>query len=152
MDTCPNCHRKLLCHTSIRCNWCGAEINDEGYQQQAAQERALFRAHEAERDAIEAARSAAIVNSAIPGWGRSINAFGIIGNSWQRRREMEALARAQARAMKEYAQTGQAVGGVRIEQPTQPPAAPNQPPQNPAGEEKPTQDGEVRSMFRHLEL
>lgn len=156
MDICPNCKRKLLSHASAKCNWCGCEINDEGYQQQAAQERAAFRIHEAERDAIEAARTAAMLPNILPGLGQPLTALGALGNSWQRGRQMEAMARAQARAMQEYAATGQSVNGVVIG----PPQAPDVQPQPPADsappaqaeEEPPTAQDDVRQMFRHLEL
>ncbi|MGO8670037.1 MAG: hypothetical protein ACLQVD_01510 [Capsulimonadaceae bacterium] len=35
MDNCPKCNRKLLSHTSKRCNWCGSEIADRAYQMEA---------------------------------------------------------------------------------------------------------------------
>lgn len=47
MDTCPHCHRRLLSHISIRCNWCGAEIEDPAYLAQAEVERAAARAEDA---------------------------------------------------------------------------------------------------------
>ena len=47
MDTCPHCHRRLLSHISIRCNWCGTEINDPAYLAQAEVERATSRAEDA---------------------------------------------------------------------------------------------------------
>jgi hypothetical protein len=176
MDTCPQCKRKLLSHASAKCNWCGCEINDEGYQQQAAQERAAFRIHEAERDAIESARSAAMAPNIVTGWGRPMMAMGALGNSWQRGKQMEATARAQAKAMQEYAATGQSADNVAVEQPWQPqgtqpqatqPQTARQPlveqpptsqPQaannaQPAQEEEaPTLESDVRQMFRHLEL
>lgn len=167
MDTCPNCHRRLLSHASAKCNWCGCEINDEGYQQQAAQERAAFRIHEAERDAIEAARSAAMLTNILPGIGLPLTALGAWGNTWQRGKQMEAIARAQAKAMEEYADTGvgRNVNGVNLQPPWQPPGsqqqmpANSQPPSpaNPAPpaqdqEEPPTAQDDVKQMFRHLEL
>lgn len=47
MDTCPHCHRRLLSHISIRCNWCGVEIEDPAYLAQAEVERATSRAEDA---------------------------------------------------------------------------------------------------------
>ena len=47
MDTCPHCHRRLLSHISIRCNWCGVEIGDPAYLAQAEVERAAARAEDA---------------------------------------------------------------------------------------------------------
>jgi len=38
---CPTCGRTLLTTRSALCNWCGAVIKDEAYQQRAAEERAL---------------------------------------------------------------------------------------------------------------
>jgi hypothetical protein len=51
MDNCPNCQRKLISHTSARCNWCGHEINDPDYQAQARVQRELFFAQQAAHDA-----------------------------------------------------------------------------------------------------
>jgi hypothetical protein len=50
--TCPNCGRKLLTQTSVMCNWCGAPIADEDYQEKAAQAR--LERDQAERAAVEA--------------------------------------------------------------------------------------------------
>ena len=47
MDTCPHCHRRLLSHISVRCNWCGTEITDPAYLAQAEVERATSRAEDA---------------------------------------------------------------------------------------------------------
>ena len=47
MNTCPHCGRKLLSHISLRCNWCGVEIEDPTYRAQAEVERAAFRAEDA---------------------------------------------------------------------------------------------------------
>ncbi len=47
MDTCQHCRRRLLSHISVRCNWCGAEIEDPAYLAQAEVERAASRAEQA---------------------------------------------------------------------------------------------------------
>ena len=39
LGACPSCQRKLLTRTSALCNWCGAKINNEDYQEQAARTR-----------------------------------------------------------------------------------------------------------------
>lgn len=39
LGSCPACQRKLLTRTSALCNWCGAKINNEDYQEQAARTR-----------------------------------------------------------------------------------------------------------------
>jgi predicted amidophosphoribosyltransferase len=36
---CPACGRRLLSKASALCNWCGAKIENEIYQEKAAQER-----------------------------------------------------------------------------------------------------------------
>lgn len=158
MDTCPQCNRKLLSHASMRCNWCGAEINDEGYQQKAAQERAIYRAHESYRDAIESARA---VNSSFTSviWGSPLGAVSSLSANWAGRKRWEqAKFQAQQRAMQEYAATQQTPpNGGQPPQNNQgwPDVAPpqNQQPANPAGDQEPaTSENEVRSMFRHLEL
>jgi|SRR5579883_1752466 len=148
MDYCPNCKRKLLSHASVRCNWCGAEVADESYQQQAAQERALFRAHEAERDAIEASRA---LNSSYTSviLGSPLGPVSSLMNTWQGKKRWEqARFQAQQKAMQEYAatQTGQnpPLAAPATSQQAEQPAAP--------GEDAPSSENEVRSMFRHLEL
>lgn len=50
MKNCPHCGRKLLSHISANCNWCGAEIEDPGYQAQAEVERAALEAEQARHD------------------------------------------------------------------------------------------------------
>jgi ribosomal protein L37AE/L43A len=52
INTCPACKRKLLSHTSVLCNWCGAKIDDPDYQEQAAQARQSQ--DQLERERIEA--------------------------------------------------------------------------------------------------
>ena len=42
VPTCPSCKRKLLTIRSIMCNWCGAVITNDEYQQRAADERAAM--------------------------------------------------------------------------------------------------------------
>jgi hypothetical protein len=165
MDTCPNCNRKLLSHASVRCNWCGAEINDESYQQQAAQERALFRAHEAERDAIEAARSLnSTYNSVV--LGSPLGAVSSsLANTWAGRKRWEqARFQAQQKALQEYAATQQ--NGATAQPPPQnnqplqgqtqaqmPAPAPGPQAANQTSDEEPANpENELRSMFRHLEL
>nr|MDQ2688576.1 hypothetical protein [Armatimonadota bacterium] len=51
MNDCPHCGRKLLSKASVRCNWCGTEIEDPAYQAQAENEREAFFAHQAAHDA-----------------------------------------------------------------------------------------------------
>lgn len=48
-STCPSCGRKLLTLASVLCNWCGAVIENEEYQQKAAEARAAQDAAERER-------------------------------------------------------------------------------------------------------
>ena len=36
---CPSCGRRLLTQASVLCNWCGAVIDNEEYQQKAAEAR-----------------------------------------------------------------------------------------------------------------
>jgi hypothetical protein len=60
MDTCPHCHRKLLAHSSPRCNWCGAVIDDPAYQQEATKESAAFFAEDRLKQAAEIADVEAI--------------------------------------------------------------------------------------------
>jgi len=50
---CPHCGRKLLTQTSALCNWCGVKIDDEEYQEKAAQSR--LERDQADRAAVEAA-------------------------------------------------------------------------------------------------
>lgn len=40
LEKCPTCGRRLLTTRSVLCNWCGAVIKNEVYQQRAAEERA----------------------------------------------------------------------------------------------------------------
>jgi predicted amidophosphoribosyltransferase len=49
---CPNCGRKLLTQTSALCNWCGAKIEDDDYQERAAKTR--LERDVADRAAVEA--------------------------------------------------------------------------------------------------
>jgi hypothetical protein len=56
MNECPHCHRRLLSHTSPNCSWCGQEIKDTAYQQNAAVERQAYFAEQAMHDAISLAR------------------------------------------------------------------------------------------------
>ena len=52
IKTCPSCRRRLLTHSSILCNWCGAKIDDPDYLARAAESRqALDRQ---EREQVEA--------------------------------------------------------------------------------------------------
>jgi hypothetical protein len=51
MNDCPHCGRHLLSKASVRCNWCGTEIEDSAYQAQAQTEREAFFMHQAEHDA-----------------------------------------------------------------------------------------------------
>lgn len=46
MQNCPKCQRKLISHTSARCNWCGSVIEDAEYQAKAAVNRETFRAQQ----------------------------------------------------------------------------------------------------------
>jgi len=46
MQFCPKCQRKLISHTSARCNWCGSVIDDAQYQAQAEVNRESFRAQQ----------------------------------------------------------------------------------------------------------
>jgi hypothetical protein len=55
MDTCPTCNRKLISHSSAKCNWCGAVIPDGTYQAQAAASRNAYFAEEAAHDAASLA-------------------------------------------------------------------------------------------------
>ncbi|HVV98894.1 MAG TPA: hypothetical protein VHB77_01070, partial [Planctomycetaceae bacterium] len=48
---CTHCNRPLLTQTSMLCNWCGAKIEDDEYQRQAAENRHARDA--AERASIE---------------------------------------------------------------------------------------------------
>lgn len=48
-ETCPSCGRKLLTMMSVLCNWCGAVIDNEEYQQRAAEARHAKDAAERER-------------------------------------------------------------------------------------------------------
>jgi hypothetical protein len=58
VPACPTCNRKLLSVRSVLCNWCGAVIGDDEYQQRAAEERAMIDASERERIAAEIAETA----------------------------------------------------------------------------------------------
>jgi len=58
MDVCPQCHRKLLTHASLKCSWCGAEITDPTYQAEAMREREAFDFHDEQRIALEESRIA----------------------------------------------------------------------------------------------
>jgi len=50
---CPTCGRKLLTKLSIMCNWCGAMIKDDAYQQRAAEERAKIDAELKQKVQVE---------------------------------------------------------------------------------------------------
>ncbi|MBV9851614.1 MAG: hypothetical protein JO250_18245 [Armatimonadetes bacterium] len=60
MNECPHCHHKLLSQASPRCNWCGREIPDASYQQQAETKREAFFAEQALHDAASLARMEAL--------------------------------------------------------------------------------------------
>src|SRR5690242_18263148 len=64
VNVCPHCQRKLLTHTSAKCNWCGEPIPDAAYQQAAEVERATYFAHQAQRDAPGLANIEAISTGA----------------------------------------------------------------------------------------
>jgi ribosomal protein L37AE/L43A len=55
---CPACGRKLLTLTSVLCNWCGAVIENDEYQQRAAETRAAQDAAERERLETEISETA----------------------------------------------------------------------------------------------
>ncbi len=65
MDVCPKCGRKLLSHSSKRCNWCGEELSDPDYVRQAEANRAAYFLH----DRLEAAAEAARVGAFNPLFG-----------------------------------------------------------------------------------
>ena len=56
MNICPFCHRRLLSQASPCCNWCGREIPDAGFQQQAGAMREAFFWEQAMHDAASLAR------------------------------------------------------------------------------------------------
>lgn len=92
MDTCPNCHRKLISHTSPKCNWCGHEINDPTYQAAANVNREAFFVEQAVHDAesLLMARQTAPYVSDYYGVAGIVNVFG--------RRQLAADHRAAAEA------------------------------------------------------
>ena len=51
MSLCPFCHRRLLSQASPACNWCGKEIPDAAYQQNAAVKREVLHVQQALHDA-----------------------------------------------------------------------------------------------------
>lgn len=55
MSTCPYCHRRLLTQASACCNWCGKEIPDAAYQQEAGAKREAFFVEQAMHDAASLA-------------------------------------------------------------------------------------------------
>ena len=57
MSACPFCHRRLLTQASACCNWCGREIPDANYQQQAEAKREAFFIEQALHDAASLART-----------------------------------------------------------------------------------------------
>lgn len=68
METCPNCHRKLISHASARCNWCGQVIEDPQYQAEATANREVFLTEQALHDAQRLA------------WQRNIPGMGPFGD------------------------------------------------------------------------
>ena len=56
MSDCPYCHRHLLTQASPCCNWCGREIPDASYQQQAEVKREAFFLEQAMHDAASLAQ------------------------------------------------------------------------------------------------
>ncbi|BDI32690.1 hypothetical protein CCAX7_47410 [Capsulimonas corticalis] len=48
---CPACQRKLISHISPRCNWCGHEIQDSSYQEEAEIRRQAHAMEQAQHDA-----------------------------------------------------------------------------------------------------
>lgn len=51
MQNCPACQRKLISHISPRCNWCGHEIQDAAYQEEAEARRQAHAIEQAQHDA-----------------------------------------------------------------------------------------------------
>lgn len=66
MTLCPLCGRHLLSQASARCNWCGATINDAGYQAHAQTEREAYSRHTAARDAQSLAAVEALLVLSTP--------------------------------------------------------------------------------------
>jgi len=69
MNTCPNCSQRLLSHTSAKCNWCGAVIDDAAYQAEADEKREEFFEEQAVHDAasLQAIKSIVEYDVLVPG-------------------------------------------------------------------------------------
>ena len=138
MNICPHCHRRLLTHTSAACNWCGQEIGDAAYQQQADAERQAFFAHQAQRDAQS------LANARVANVGNFIDPLGdpMLGLLLAPPRPNQASARAvEAARQAALAEAERA----RLEAAERERAAK-------AAEERAAREQAPEERFRHLEL
>lgn len=173
MNDCPHCGRKLLSKASVRCNWCGTEIEDPAYQAQAENEREAFFAHQAEHDAQSIANMRAVnanvydplrpniplINGPLLGFDpRPSGARQRTRQTQEDRAIQRAVDRALAEQQREKQQTAapQTMPMSRNATgfPQRPVIAPAEPPTTPAppeetSEETPEVSGD---RFRHLEL
>ena len=154
--TCPKCQRKLLSLSSARCNWCGHEIADPDYQQQAAIGRAAFFLEQAQHDAqelalIEGINAFPYVQTSGPGlFGSMIT--GSLRSSRRAMAQADALAiqqkAAQQLAAQQELQSQQAPGQLPVlpsfSQPSTQPTEPEAEPQ--------TIQNPKEGRFQHLEL
>ncbi len=149
LDTCPYCHRRLVSHASLRCNWCGEEIKDPEYQANAKVEREIFQVDQAMHDA--ASRR---FNYGNYGSGFYPGNQNIVSNQWptvdlHARRTLEAEIR-NAALKKATAQPDPTVAD-QLEDPSAPPRF------VPIGQQEPDQDEPVKpddgkERFKRLEL
>lgn len=139
MNICPHCHRRLLTHTSASCNWCGQEIGDAAYQQQADAERQAFFAHQAQRDAqsLAIARAANVGAFADP-LGDPVMDMMLLANTRRENAPNRAVEAARQAAMAEAERE-------RLEDAERVRAAK-------AAEERALREAEPSERFRHLEL
>lgn len=155
MNDCPHCGRKLLSKASVRCNWCGTEIEDPTYQAQAENRREAFFAHQVEHDAQSLANMRALnanaydplrpniplIDGLLPGFDPRFS-----GTRQRARQTQEdrAIHQAVDRALAEQQAAKQQTETQRpIAAQTEPPSIPEPP------KETPEVSGD---RFRHLEL
>ena len=153
---CPKCQRKLLSHSSARCNWCGHEIADPAYQQQAAIGRAAFYLEQAQHDAQELAMMEGLNGSVF----MPPSNFGLLGSLLGSTMSRSRRAQAQADALVLQQITAQQIAAQeemqRLQTLAQQPASPtfSQPVVQDAetDAEQPTPHNPEDGRFQHLEL
>jgi len=152
MDTCPNCHRKLISHISARCNWCGHEINDPSYQAEARVQREAFFVEQAVHDAQSLIWSQQNnVSNGFDPWGIGPIRGGFMPPPTDPRIEMMAVRRAalEAEARRIRSDRAEMFSNSTSDAASEPNAA-NTPTDAPA---EPSAEGTVNDdRFRHLEL